>query len=104
MDVQVCYITHTSEDAALDLCRQLLARKLIACANIFQIRSLYLWEGQPEEGAEWISIVKTSRAAEEALRAAVEELHPYEVPCMLSWSARANEAYASWVHGSVLLG
>ncbi len=72
--------------------------RLAACANILpQMLSVYRWEGAIEEETEALLLLKTVPEAEAALRAKVEELHPYEVPAVLSLEAvRVNVPYLEW--------
>lgn len=96
-----CYITHPDEAAARLMADHLLTERLIACANIFPITSAYWWQGTLQQENEWVSIVKTTLDLESALEAAVQRLHPYEVPCILRFEVRANEAYEHWIFESV---
>ena len=81
------------------LARTLLERQLVACVNVLPpMRSLYRWKGSIELAQECQVLLKTQALRVEALRAAVAELHPYEVPEFLVLSvAGGGEAYLSWV-------
>jgi periplasmic divalent cation tolerance protein len=94
------YITHPDETTARQIASQLVTRRLAACANIFPISSAYWWQGAVQEEGEWVSVLKTRLELESALEQAVQELHPYEVPCILRFEVRANEAYERWVEES----
>lgn len=99
--VTLVYITNPSRAAAVKLARQLLSRRLIACANIHRSRSLYHWRGKLVDETEYILVGKTLPANVPTLRQAVRALHPYQVPCLLTFTAEANAAYAAWVRGEV---
>ena len=76
-----------------------LARGLIACANLLpRARSLYLWRGEVRDEPEVAMLLKTRQDRLEELIAAVDELHPYDVPCVVAWPIDAgSEAYLAWV-------
>jgi periplasmic divalent cation tolerance protein len=96
--ISIFYIPIDTAENAKSLTRALLERRLIACANIMPVTSVYRWDGAVQEGAEFVVIAKTTVNCEAALRTAVESLHPYDVPCILSFPAQANEAFSSWVN------
>lgn len=99
--IALVYITNPSRVAAVRLARQLLARRLIACANIHASRSFYRWQGKRVAESEHILVVKTTPGRVAAVRAEAARLHPYQVPCILHWPAAANAAYAAWVRQAV---
>lgn len=81
----------------MEIASELLDRQLIACANLIPITSVYRWEGKVQNEDEVVLIAKTKTEAYDKLRQAIEELHPYEVPCILHLDAPANEAFSHWV-------
>ncbi|MBL7807799.1 MAG: divalent-cation tolerance protein CutA [Saprospiraceae bacterium] len=96
------YTTHPDEATARQIANTLVERKLAACANIFPISSAYWWQGAVQQDGEWVSILKTRLELEIALEKAVQELHPYETPCIMRLEVRANEAYEKWVEDSTV--
>lgn len=98
-DARTVYVTAADEEQAAELARALLARGLIACANLLpRVRSLYLWQGEVQDENEVAMVLKTRRDRLEELVAAVETLHPYDVPCVVAWPIDAgSEAYLAWV-------
>lgn len=99
--IALVYITNPSRAAATKLARQLIKRRLIACANIFASRSLYRWRGKLVDGTEYILLAKTTPKRVAAVRTEVARLHPDDIPCILRWPAAANAAYAAWVRQAV---
>lgn len=98
MDLASVYVTCPDEATAKRIARALLERKLVACANLFPIASLYVWEGALREDPEVAMLLKTRRSIVQAVIAAVEELHPYDVPCAVAFEVGAAAAgYAAWV-------
>lgn len=74
---------------------------MIACANLLPIQSMYWWQGEIAREGEWVSLVKTIPEHWDTLVKVVNELHPYEVPCILKIEVTANDAYEQWIRESV---
>ncbi len=94
------YITHPTEKVAQDISNHLIEKKLVACANIFPIKSAYWWQGKTEQGDEFVSLVKTRPDLWKSVCAEVEQLHPYDTPCMMKWEVEANAKYEQWIFDS----
>ncbi len=95
------YTTFASRDEADTIARELLEEDLIACANLIDIESIYRWEGEIVEDDEVLALCKLPEGKKDAVRDRLEEVHPYEVPCIVFYeSVDALESYAGWVTGS----
>ena len=78
------YVTTSKESESKKIARELLKEKLAACINIIpKIESLYLWKGEIEEDSESIMVIKTKSELVEQVIGRIEELHSYEIPCIL---------------------
>lgn len=97
------YITFPDAEAAKQISQTLLEQKLIACYNLFPMQSGYVWEGATCHEDEFVGLLKTHESLENAVASAIEQLHPYEVPCIMRWHVSANMAYENWINASVLL-
>ena len=95
--------TASSKDEAHKIGRELVERMLAACVNIVpQVGSIYRWEGEVEEAEEWLLIVKTTRAAFERVREAINQLHSYDLPeCICVSIEDGSVEYLSWIGQSV---
>lgn len=91
------YVTYPDEATAQRISGELLDRKLIACANVFPMASAYWWQGAVQREGEWVSILKTRPDLELAVEQAVTQFHPYQVPCITRFEARANADYERWI-------
>lgn len=100
MELLVYYTTYPDKETALKICRTLLENKLIACANMYPIDSMYHWKGEIVEEQEWVAIIKSSAQLKEQFIQTFKEIHPFDVPCIVHWSADANEEYLKWVKES----
>lgn len=103
MSFIIVYITHGNEISARKLSNYLVENKLVACANIFPIKSAYWWKGAVQSDNEFVSIVKSVPELWNKLQATVEDIHPYDVPCIMKINAEANESYEKWIRDSVSL-
>ncbi|MCS6928900.1 MAG: divalent-cation tolerance protein CutA [Saprospiraceae bacterium] len=96
----IFYVTHPDESVARQIAKQVVEKRLVACANVFPIQSIYWWDGEVQHEGEWVSILKTSLELEAEVEQALRALHPYQTPCFLRFEVRANEDYERWIHES----
>lgn len=96
------YITSRNFDEAMKIARHLLEKKLIACANIFPIRSMFLWEGKVEECNEFAIICKTKAEKFKEIKDEVRKVHSYEVPCVCSFVVEEGlREFFNWIEETV---
>jgi periplasmic divalent cation tolerance protein len=78
------YVTAPNRDEALRIGRVIVEERLAACANVFDgMTSVYHWQGQLEESAEAVLILKTRRDLASNAVDRVRSLHPYDTPAIL---------------------
>lgn len=85
-----------------------IARGLVergaACVNILPgVRSIYAWQGKLCDDAESLLVVKAAAERVDALRAALPELHPYELPewvVLPTDETLTSPAYRDWVRAA----
>jgi periplasmic divalent cation tolerance protein len=92
----------TAEDAER-IARALVERRLAACVNVVPgVVSVYRWRGAVCRDEERLLVIKTRAERLEALREALVELHPYEVPELVALPVEAGHApYLAWLDESV---
>ncbi|MBI3474430.1 MAG: divalent-cation tolerance protein CutA [Acidobacteria bacterium] len=102
-DKRVVLTTCGSAEEARRIAQQLVERRLAACVNIVpQIESVYRWKNEVESASEWLLLIKTTADAFDALRAAIKELHSYDVPeCVAIAVEDGSAAYLEWIGESV---
>lgn len=95
------YITTRNEEEARGLIQLLLSEKLIACANIFPIKSFYPWNGVIQECTEVVVLCKTIDSKYPEIVKRVEEVHSYDIPCVLKVPLVGNLKYTQWIEQEV---
>jgi periplasmic divalent cation tolerance protein len=93
------YTTWPDAETADNAARELVTRRLAACANrLGEITSTYEWQGRIEHGTEVAMLIKSTATRFEALSAAIAELHPYDVPAILALPvSAAHPPFAAWI-------
>ena len=91
------YITNPTKKEAKRIARYLLSKKLIACANILPIDSLYRRKYKIVEEKEVVLIAKTKTDNFNKVKREVEKIHPYNLPCIVKISVSSNEKYYKWL-------
>ena len=98
-DKIVVLCTCASPEDGERLARALVTGRLAACVNVVPgMRSFYRWKGAIEDSTECLLIVKSSRDRFAALNAAIEKLHPYELPEVLALPVvDGSSNYLNWL-------
>lgn len=103
------YLTNPTKKEARKVANHLLKKKLIACANIFRVTSLYWWKPQGKtlgrlrdkdkikEEEEVVLIAKTTETNFEKVKKEVEKVHPYTIPCLIKIPVVSNKKYFEWL-------
>lgn len=92
--------TEADGERAEALARALLERRLVACASLLPVRSLYRWQGRIESAGEVQLLLKTTEERLEELRAALVQLHGYDTPEWIHWPAGTGGDYGRWCRES----
>src|SRR3989338_3248202 len=97
------YITCKDRKEAEKVSMHLLKKRIIGCAKIFPIRSMYWWNCKIANGEEAVIIAKTNEKKSGALEKEVRKVHSYRIPCILKIKAKANRDYDHWVNKEVFM-
>ena len=92
----LAYIVCKDAVEAEKISLHLLKKRLIACANIFPIRSMYWWKGKMMNEAENVIIAKTNEGNFNKVVNEVKKIHSYEIPCILRIDSSANKEFEKW--------
>ena len=97
--VLVAFSTFPDVEIARAIVRALVEARLVACGNIIpQVESIYRWQGAVESNSEALGVFKLSAERYPEFENRLRELHPYEVPEIVSLELQAGlPAYLRWV-------
>jgi periplasmic divalent cation tolerance protein len=97
-DVLVVLVTCPPGNAQA-LADTLVEQRVAACVNIVPgLQSVYRWKGEVERESESLLVVKTTGDRFEALKRAVLEHHPYELPEVVAIPVeKGHTPYLEWV-------
>lgn len=91
------YIPCSSKQEAAKMAKHLLEKSFIGCANIILSDSFFKEQDEIKESQEAILIAKTTKDLASFLRAEVEKIHSYEIPCIIEIDVRTNKKYSEWL-------
>lgn len=105
MPKDFCIVLNTCPDEATAklIAASLVDERLAACVNILPgICSVYRWAGQREMDQEYLLLIKSRRDVYADIEARIKELHPYDVPEIISTPILAgSKTYLDWLDQSV---
>jgi periplasmic divalent cation tolerance protein len=105
MSLIAVFTTVGDEEQARRIARELVQRRLAACAQISRIESFYVWQGELCQEGEFRLLLKTTAGNYTATEAAIRELHPYQLPAIHAVALEhVYGPYAQWVADSVDAG
>jgi periplasmic divalent cation tolerance protein len=98
-NARIVLTTAGSQEEARKIAHALVERRLAACVNIVpQIESIYRWQEKIETATEWLLLIQTQAESFERIRAAIKELHSYELPeCVMLEVAAGSHEYLAWI-------
>jgi periplasmic divalent cation tolerance protein len=98
-DITVVMTSVGTEQQAVEISEELIARRLATCVNIVPcLRSIYRWKGKICEDTEYLLFVKTPQRLFDQVAQAIREYHSYELPEILALPVVAAEnAFHKWV-------
>jgi periplasmic divalent cation tolerance protein len=101
VDEEYCEVVVTAGDAdwLAGFTRTLVEERLAACGHQLEaIRSVYRWQGEVHDEREARVALHTRRSLVPAIVARTEQLHPYELPCVIALPlVGGNPAYLRWI-------
>ena len=98
-DILLVWITVPDNNTAQLIAESLVQQRLAACVNIIPgLTSVYRWRGEIHHDSELLLLAKTCRQQFNALRDAVVELHPYEIPEIIATDVTQGlKGYLDWI-------
>lgn len=95
-------MTAASREAALDLARHLVARKLCAGINIVPgAHSVYWWQDEIREKEECLLIAQVGDETLADFLRVAEAAHSYEIPCVVALPIVAGlKPFLDWIESN----
>jgi periplasmic divalent cation tolerance protein len=90
-------------ESARRIAGELVESRLAACVNLLPgVTSIYRWQDKMEEKNEHLLLIKSHQQLFHSIQDAINELHPYETPEVLSIKIdNGLPAYLSWLEDSL---
>jgi periplasmic divalent cation tolerance protein len=90
--------TFPDKASAKTTAKLLVEKRLAACAQLFQIESIYLWKGEICDENEVMLFIKSRTALFDEIAAAIKKSHTYEVPEIVQIPLTDGlPAYLQWI-------
>lgn len=100
------YVTTGNFAEAQAIGHAMVKERLAACANIVpRIVPIFWWEGEVQEGAESLLLLKTTDRQVPALVEAVKAQHSYDCPCVTVLPISGGNAdFLGWIEAETADG
>jgi len=87
---------------AKNIAERLVNEKLAACVNVITgVQSIFRWQGKIDNANENILVIKTKDSLYDELEVRIKELHPYELPEIISVPIdKGLNKYLDWISES----
>lgn len=102
MEYIIVLCTINDFNQAKEISKIIIEEKLAACVNIIpKISSIYFWNDEIVEDDEYLMIIKTRRNLFKELKLKITQLHPYDVPEIISLNIEdGSKLYLDWIKNS----
>ena len=98
MDFIELKTTFEVEQEAKDMAELLLDKKLVACAQILEINSHYVWQNKRFVEHEYMIIMKSRASLYPLLESTIKQNHSYEVAEIIATPIiNLSQEYADWI-------
>ena len=103
MKAIVMVTTVGDEEQGNVIARELVSRRHAACVNMVSgVKSFYRWQGKICHDGEYLLIIKTMASEYDAVTAAIQELHSYDLPEILAFDiSRGEPGFLDWIATSL---
>lgn len=103
MNMSFVITTYPNEEKAKELAKEIIKKRLAACASIAKVKSIYWWEGKIVDEDEALVLFKTSSGKVNNLFNEIERTHPYDVPEIVEVKvSNVSKDYLDWLIRGVI--
>ncbi|MDR0823244.1 MAG: divalent-cation tolerance protein CutA [Endomicrobium sp.] len=95
----IVFTTVPNKKTANAIIKKILPTKLVSCINVIgKVESFYWWKNKICNANELLLIMKTPHHNFKKLEKCIKEIHPYEVPEIISINiANGSKDYLDWI-------
>ncbi len=94
----VVITTTGSKNDAEKIIKALLADKLAACIQVYEIKSYYTWKEKVNEDTEQILLIKARADLYPEIEASIKQNHTYEIPEIIQLPiSNGSPGYLNWI-------
>lgn len=91
-------VSFADKDEAEKIVSELFERRLIACAQLQDVQSRYVWKNKLEKDSEVVAFIKTGADLYDKVEKCVRELHSYDVPEIIALPVeKGSGEYLKWI-------
>lgn len=101
-NIAIIYVTCKNSEEAEKIAIDLLEKKLIACANIFPITSVYIWDNKVNKDSEVTLILKTKETLFDKIKENVKKNHSYSVPCIIKINGESDSEFFKFINENTI--
>jgi len=96
--IYIIETTCETREQAQAIAQKLVESRLVACCQLNDISSYYLWKTALNTEAEVLLRMKTSTKKIEQVVSLLQDIHPYDVPEILVYEAESpGQEYQDWI-------
>jgi len=95
------YTTAPNHKSAEKISSYLLKKKLVACVNMFPVKSQYWWKKKILKNSEVALIIKTSSKKKNKALSEIKKIHPYKLPDIVSFDVDSSKEVIKWIEDSL---
>ena len=90
--------TTSSKDEAEKISNYLIDKRLIACSQIEEIDSYYIWNDKKENNKEFRITTKTRKELFIDVYNEIKKIHSYKLPEIISIDIICSKKYENWIY------
>jgi|GEM_PF-4152151 len=95
--ITIIKTTFASQEGAMSVCQNLCQSKLVACGNVYEIKSCYMWSGFLQKEGEFALELKTHNLLASKVVLQIQKHHQYKTPQIVYYQVKTTPEYYLWL-------
>jgi len=91
------FVTTPNRTVANKVSSYLIRKRLVACANMFPVSSMYRWNKKVYRHNEIALILKTSAKNKKKIFSEIKKMHPYKLPDLTAFKVESTKDVKKWI-------